>query len=422
MKHENVMSAHSRFGEFKPALLLSLAFLCLSSAAYAGGKKTLAVKPGPDHVGPSSVFIPGEVKVQPPGSNSTPPAPISYIEPCCASIPSGVRNIDRDYDIQKNTDHADPYTTGPTKLPRESHPVQRGRDYVYSAPTWLGGPKQIEAQLAYQIPSQKRTESIDTYNQRRLREVLNLKPGTPISSVTTEVGHGSQSYVFMIHDPLPGDAELKKLYPDDVVKQRFQEGDPSYARRFLWASSHSQEVIKVRTPTPWNKTLEEAARQARRDIALTDVFEECADHFRAIESGNLRPLIEVVRYTNAHHELEQGMFRQPTVNGDTAYKIAIKIAQAKQGNADALRYLKEEMRFKSVEEAEHKIRLLEAFYEETHFDVIGFESTNKIPMMAGHVRVPYSHEQRIRTVGFDYNLGQNAMWDPKAQVFKAVDF
>jgi hypothetical protein len=327
------------------------------------------------------------------------------ISPCCSSIRTS-NHEKSEFEIRKDTDEFDPYTTGPTEVYRAHHPVHENLDYIYRAPTLLGSSHQIPRALSYEITPQYSSETLDQYHLRRLAEVLR-RSNADVRNITTEVGSGSQSHVFMVHDPVPGNLHLS-------------DGDSSFDSRLLWASSHSREVIKVRTPAPWQGTLQQAANQARRDIALTEVYESCVRGFKIIERGKQKELIQVVHYKNTQNELQHGIFRQPTVDGDTAYKIALQVSAAQQGNRGAARYLTENLGFRDVQEAELKIRVLEAFYMNTHFDVIEFESLNNIPMMAGKVR--NTSYVRNMTVGFDYNLGQNVIWDAKARVFKAIDF
>lgn len=407
------------------AVVITFALFFTSSETFAKGNKRLPINgQAINDRGPHSVVhhrgpaVPNVAAV-PRQTNQN----RVMIEPCCSVVPTGPENVNRNFEIVKDSEDQDPYTTGPAKLERRPFLVSRGVDYSYQPPAYLGNAEQIPGQLVYEIEPQSTSENINQYNFRRLKEVLNLERGTRIGDIATEVGHGAQSHVFMIHPKVPGESELVRLYPsENNVKKRHPEVPLKLARRLIWASEHSDEVIKVRTPSPWDTTLLDAARHARRDVALTEVLEACAERFTIFENGVSKPLVQVLHYKNDHHEMQHGIFRQPTVNGDTAYKIAAQIAQARRGNANSALYLTEQMKFRSIEDAERKIRLLEAFYAETHFDIIRFESENRMPIMAGHLRRPQIGGRNAVTVGFDYNMGQNAMWDPAAQVFKVIDF
>jgi len=402
---------------------LSVACFVTDFSAYAGGRSKKAVtpyvnlEPAPGLLGKVSSAI----------SVARGLTGRSTIQPCCTAISTGQVNVNTAYHLEKGSYLWDPYTTGPIDFPRRAITVDQGVDYVYQAPVTLGSPDQIPNPMSYNLSRYKTssngiTESDKAYNYRRLAEVLTPSPGLDLSAITTEVGSGAMSHVFMIHDPIPSDAELSAEISEEMATKRYPEAmGVEHARRLLWATLNSKEVIKVRTPNPWGEGLDEAANGARRDIALTQVFDECAKNFYEIENGQKKPLIEIVHYNNAHHELQTGFFRQPTVNGESAYMIAVRVAQAREGDKTANQYLVDQMNFKSWEEAERKIRLLEAFFVETHYDIIQFEKVNSIPMMASPARASAHMSINLLTVGFDYHQGINVMWNPQARVFKAID-
>jgi hypothetical protein len=176
--------------------------------------------------------------------------------------------------------------------------------------------------------------------------------------------------------------------------------------------------MKLRNPNPWGKKSETATDQARRDIALQEIFDSFAKRFYINKPGQLpKQIIEVVKYKNDGNQVSRGVFRQESVHGETAYEIAHRIKSALAGDKDQENYLISQLKFKSLQDAQLHINVLENFYRQTHDDVINFQIQNGMNGVAG-----YTYNGKTRMVGFDYNLGQNVKWDPEKQIFRAFDF
>ena len=129
----------------------------------------------------------------------------------------------------------------------------------------------------------------------------------------------------------------------------------------------------------------------------------------------------MVKYEDRPDEKQQGIFRQESVQGKTASEIADLIVAAKKGNGPAQATLVQNG-FNGIEDAERKIKLLQAFYHETHDDVVHFMKKNGLELLAGHTIESSAFMPVLITVGFDYNNGRNVIWDSKSKVFKVIDF
>jgi hypothetical protein len=88
-----------------------------------------------------------------------------------------------------------------------------------------------------------------------------------------------------------------------------------------------------------------------------------------------------------------------------------------QGDENEVRYLIDELKFSSLEDAKMKINVLENFYRTVHNEVYNFQVSNDLIGPAG-----YTHSGNVVSIGFDYNLGRNVVWDSKLKKFIVFDY
>ena len=382
------------------------------------------------------------------------PAPSAFLEPCCTALElyEAARPVEF---LLPGSINADPYVTGP--LAPSGRPIRvrgpnyrepkNGTDYVYRTPMRVGrlNTIPIRAALEYQAPKLS-LDQIQAYLKAcgrscrgipkgkegeeeardSISDLLRLTEATnphgtfkETADQVTFVGKGANSSVYLMHPPVPDSEFLKQFYPDtSALRTKFPEiGSPYLLRRRMWAEKNSIDVVKVRRSSPFGKEMQEAARQSRRDIVIENLFKEFSSKFSIVDHGEQKELIRVASYRNSTEGIRSGIFKQTAIHGDTAFEIAKRIRAAEAGDRAELKYLKETLHFESLEDAQRKLAVLEKFYHETYAAVEKFEKLNHIPMMAN-----LSRNLEEKTVGFDYNLGQNVIWDSKEKMFYAVDF
>jgi hypothetical protein len=347
---------------------------------------------------------------------------LPFIAPCCDPILTGYPTI-LENKVALGSSNRDPYLTGTNKEDFRFHhgttlkELKKSLGYSYSPLSTLGGVSIVGKIMNFNIPSPNLNESVEDFNNKRLKKILDLKkryPGFDSTEVTTFAGEGSQSKAYFVHPPVPPRGELKLMYPRVKVEE---------SRRRAWVSDNAEEVIKIRKRSPWGKGISEAAQQMRRDLVTEEIFEQCANRFKVGEGKKIRPLIQVVKYENRKNKFEvsQGILRQKAVRGLTAYDLANLVSAAAEGDKSALRQLQVNG-FKDPSEAHKIIQQLQAFYHETHNDVVNLMNKNGISLLAGRTLADSPIRVGLSTVGFDYNNGVNVIWDPRGHIFKAIDF
>ena len=144
-----------------------------------------------------------------------------------------------------------------------------------------------------------------------------------------------------------------------------------------------------------------------RDEVLGQKFKEDAESFK-VEG---KPLVRVAEYQ--HPELfKRGIGIQLFVPGPTALQIGELV---NSGNETKLK----ELGFDTLEEAQKKIKALEAFYQITAPKTLALSKENKFPELRNNfAKGDYSHVP----VGYDYNHGQNVIWSNKEKMFVAIDY
>jgi hypothetical protein len=327
---------------------------------------------------------------------------IAKVHACCTSIRTGLPAPRGEHAIPGDF-NTDPYfaTSAPSAsdLPRKNLGALANQiGYQYQRPTHLNMAKPLQS-FTYRIPK----ASIQERRDEVIRE-LGYFPGSPTSEISTYLGAGSMSKAYAVHPPVPQGL--------------------SASERKAWAIANAIDVIKVRVPNPFGEkqnNIQLAAAMQRRDLIVQDLFNQCASRFRILENGVYRPLIEVVKYKDdsSSERVQKGILRQDIVQGVSVADLAKSVQLAKHRGpyqAESERFVYQQG-FRNIEDAERKLQALHAFYHETHADVLNFYQQNGIEGTANSGR-----SGRNLGIGFDYNHGQNVIWDTRTLTFKAIDF
>ncbi len=340
----------------------------------------------------------------PPGSK------VPTINKCCQAIPTNPN------DILSRFSKADPYSTG-YKDSWKFTKVVTPKDFRYIRPKKLGSNSTIRYNMSYNIPPKYDHETDDAYKKRRVQD-FEAKTGQRL----TFAGEGSMSWAYYVHGETPSDHALKDIYKDldpEVLIRKFPRLPLRLALRMHWITENSNEVVKLRKPSPWGNGMKTAIKAARTDLAIQNIYKICADNFKEIdESGKEKAIIHAVPFVGSPKEISQGIFRQPTIQGPTAAELADRLDKVLNNHDKSEeRYLIQVLGFKNLKEVQKKLGLLESFYVETHNDILMFRDANDLEILGA--RAPNGE---IMTTGFDFNHGQNVIWNVKTKIFEAIDF
>jgi hypothetical protein len=370
----------------------------------------------------------------------------SMISTCCKTVSTKRGLVDTYYYYQNNDgkwekyredrtvesfdEDSDPYVTGPMYDPRTKSVgaswwfgYSDKKYYKYDSPKKLGTEDLISDAIPYKVPPRKEGETDDAYYSNRLQfELKEMKLEGDPQKITTEAGRGTTARVYYIHDPIPDNEALKKLFPDEgKLKSLYPALTLDEQRRTLWVSNNAKKVIKLKNPKPWGTTTQRAATNAKRDIAYSDLLEVMAKKFEYFPNGNSKdkgiPIVKAIKYQSDPDALGRGVMIQEAVHGESAHDISNRIRRAMIGDKAEIAYLKDVLKFDNLEDAKKRINVLENFYRVTHKDAYNFGIENRIITINGRT---YSGET-VNTA-FDYNFGTNVIWDPKEKIFKVIDY
>jgi hypothetical protein len=261
---------------------------------------------------------------------------------------------------------------------------------------------------------------VDT--SRIMPETVTFSPATAIERVepyrkrlgltaeTTKIGQGATSEVFVVHEHLPG-------------------GQPG--SRTWQAIARAFEAIKIKSAVTFGEVnLERAARYFRNDLSRYELARELVKHV----AFKGEKLLEVAQLLSTRAEHAEGVLRQRIVSGPSVdviqqqldivlvrkkvtvpeYMRAIKFLDetgiAPRGANAHLAHL----------EIQAKINAIESFYRHTDEIVRDYVNENKLEHYAATYKGAVDGEHVM--VGFDFNHGQNVVWDVRARVFKMIDF
>ena len=291
---------------------------------------------------------------------------VPLIPACCDSVSSKeVLEFPPQNDLLiPGSSSRDPYYSGSADyVPRSSQQTKekkwvKGELYHFTPPDHLGGMDEVPKNgLLFEIPVKQANETKEDYNRKRLESLLgsSAKKEDP-AQVLTFAGAGSMSDVFYYHPPLPSEGELKRMYSDEQVKNRFSGLPLPEARRKTWAEDHAKEVIKLRKPNPFDRSIEYAGEMLRRDLAVSENIEQLVNGFRYVDqTGAEKKLITVAKYGRNFDEIKKGILRQPSVKGKSAREIGLMLGSSKDSDKQYL--IKQ---FGSIDEAKRVLAALQS--------------------------------------------------------------
>ncbi|MEO5970665.1 MAG: hypothetical protein ABIQ95_12115 [Bdellovibrionia bacterium] len=275
------------------------------------------------------------------------------------------------------------------------HQVESGKHYIYKRSKSLNSVIRKEP-LVITIPKVHNGDDHRDHDMRRLRTSGLFRSKTTIEKVTTFAGEGGASRVYFMHP---------------VAPHSISHGSEDSKNK--WAQQNAKEVIKVRKYKPWGAD----AEAIKRDLELAKVFQKSASQFKYIEGGKKTPLIEAVPYSSSKREIAIGLLKQEIVRGDSVHSISDRIRSASAGSKVDLKYLTETLKFKDLESARNRTAAVEEFYRKTNEDALKFHKLNNLTPVRNK-----NEENKDISVGFDFNHGHNVIWDPKKQIFRAIDY
>ncbi len=325
---------------------------------------------------------------------------------CCRPVQSGSRLIQAEKPIAGT--RSDPYYSGGSRFPIQN-PAPHPSDYGYSAPPILKG-RSISLGVA-QIPS---TET----RSRLLREAAEM--GMKESNFTF-AGEGAFSEVFFIHaleTPM-------RLLTRAKALEATSSGE---AIRILqdWAKKVSRKVLKVRRIVLSDEGVKKVNQAITRDFGLNGLASQLTK--RANFRG--KPLVRVARIESTPAQMARRVFEQEAISGIKVSTLHQEIEvilrsrsnSATQTNGELERVAKalgvlKSNGFESVEDVVARVSALEQFYRDTHFDVLAFQRVNRIKPLQNK-----NAGRKRADIGFDYNHGENVIWDPVGRMFVMIDW
>ncbi len=328
---------------------------------------------------------------------------VAFIDSCCNPVKLNGNGLSKEpkFKFTRGEPLEDPYMTG--KAPdRSMTPVRSNAEslkkenlYKYVRPKTVGAGDQIRDMLLSLPKPDPRLRGTAILKQR-LNQVLPTNDLAQIDRVLTYAGEGADSKVFFYHRPKPVNL--------------------SERANAAWLIDNTNEVIKIRNPSRTD-TLYDVSQSIRRDISLSKLFGSFSGNFKYIDSsGKTVELIRPAPYKDNPDAFQLGILVQKAVHGKSVESLKNLVLRASKNNdPKANAYLTQQ--FGSVKEAERRIRAVEDFYVETHYDVIQFELENHL-LVKGN----YLDDNHFRPVGFDFNGGDNIIWDEKDKIFYATDY
>jgi hypothetical protein len=352
----------------------------------AAGGGAAASRPPTARVGrPASLGVPG-----------APQRSMARVTACCSPVSSG--QVPAGIEVPAIGDPQNPYYSGPGIAPS---PASAPAGFRYSPPAILRGRAVADGLLAIS------DEPVGT----RLEQAL--PRGRNARSNATYAGRGAQSNVYYSHGDLPAEVwSAIDAAPDEAT---------ALAIRQSWAMTNARSVLKIRSPRPWGMGIGVAAEQMRRDLAVGGLADELSA--RATYDGGR--LVRTARILSSDTQHMQGVIEQEAVAGVTVSRLQRAVDRlnprtatnaSSMGEAEARQILGQAGL--SWEEAQGRIHALEEFYRRTHADVIAFQNSN------GFRIVPLGRLRAGRSVpvGFDYNNGQNVIWNASERTFVMIDW
>lgn len=257
--------------------------------------------------------------------------------------------------------------------------------------------------MIYPEPSTLKLTDLKKEYHFQTAEFAELDPRQPHGSVTVTPGSNEEDlYKFYFKKAPPVDMATEEMVAAIDFHRRGVKGGYVAKLRKLAESG--------------NEDTSEVLAQFRRDLVIQELLTELSKSFHPKGEDPAHPLIEVVPILYNQDTMAQGIIYQKAVRGTKVSDLYQIVAKAKNGSREAEADLKA-IGFQSTEEAKKKLRLLEAFYRETHNDILNYSKAKGIALLRNGVA---GEGLVYADIGGDFNHGQNVIWD--GVNFKIIDF
>lgn len=218
---------------------------------------------------------------------------------------------------------------------------------------------------------------------------------------------------------LPEVRELLQISKAEIGSLKFLgEGSYKCVYQIIAAQGATKWVLKI--PKFDGNSIEQDLNDLKRELILSSLFEYLANHATLVkEKDNAREakrFLEGAKIYYTKSSLERGITWQLLQEGADPLRISYFIDEISLKETQGSPEIElKSIGFGSPLEAFIYLLALESFYEQTNNFVKDYLIANGV--------LPYQNpEDSKRSLGFDFGLGRNQIFDKAKKVFIAIDF